>query len=162
MIVCPTWAKNLEWYLCPDWSIWYTAYWIYWIAHLQDGTNFNFMRMRGSILFNWTFFHFRASSAPHTKIRRILDSGRILINKQQQQKKSKFTCMNTLLWRREGRVCYFWSWITLGQMHVFSGFGHRGYWQVAHKPSFMCHLSVSHEPELEKLCNCPKVIQLQK
>jgi hypothetical protein len=30
---------------------------------------------------------------------------------------------------------------------------------VAHKPSFLCPLSVS--PELEKLCNCPKVIQLQ-
>ena len=60
------------------------------------------------------------------------------------------------------RVLNRWSWINLGQMHRFSRFGHRGHWQVAHKPSFMCHLSVSPEPELEKLCNCPKVIQLQK
>ena len=58
------------------------------------------------------------------------------------------------------RVLNRWSWITLGQMHGFSRFGHRGHWQVAHKPSFMCHLSVSPEPELEKLCNFPKVIQL--
>ena len=47
---------------------------------------------------------------------------------------------------------------TLGQMHRFSRFVHQGHWQVAHKPSFMCHLSVSPEPELEKLCICPKVI----
>jgi hypothetical protein len=46
-------------------------------------------------------------------------------------------------------------------MHGFSRFGQQGYWQVAHKPSFMCHLSVSPEPELEKLCISPKVIQLQ-
>ena len=38
-------------------------------------------------------------------------------------------------------------------MHRFSRFGHQGH-------SFMCHLSVSSEPELEKLCICPKVIQL--
>ena len=60
------------------------------------------------------------------------------------------------------RVLNRWSWITLEQMHRFSRFGHRGHWQVTHKPSFMCHLSVSPEPELEKLCNCPKVIQLLK
>ena len=45
-------------------------------------------------------------------------------------------------------------------MHRFSKFGHQGHWQVAHKPLFMCHLSVSPEPELEKLCIYPKVIQL--
>ena len=60
------------------------------------------------------------------------------------------------------RVLNMWSWIALGQMHRFSRCGHRGHWQVAHKPSFMCHLSVvSHEQELEKLYICPKVIQVQ-
>ena len=52
------------------------------------------------------------------------------------------------------------SKITLWRLQRFSEIGHRGHWQVAYKPSFMCHLSVSPEPELEKLCNFPKVIQL--
>ena len=69
--------------------------------------------------------------------------------------------MNLLLKKCQScRVLIRWSWINLGQMHCFSRFGHRGHWQVAHKPLFMCHLSVSPEPEMEKLCICPKLIQL--
>ena len=54
------------------------------------------------------------------------------------------------------RVCYLWSWITLGQLRGFSSFGHRGHWQVAHKPSFTRHLSVSPVPKTRKTVQLPQ------
>ena len=119
---------------------------------------------------------FPFKQVPLSLLKLFLNQARFYVAKMKTGNRKKFeTLLRRWIWKMTSwlnqkstvttvlsRVCYFWSWITLGQMHGFSGFGHRGYWQVAHKPSFMCHLPVSPEPELEKLCNCPKVIQLQK
>ena len=41
----------------------------------------------------------------------------------------------------------------------FFQFRFKGYWQVAHKWRFMCHLSASPVPKSGKTVQCPKVIQ---
>ena len=44
----------------------------------------------------------------------------------------------------------------MGRLQRFSEIGHRGHWQVAHKRSFMCHLSVSLVPNLGKMLQSPQ------